>query len=118
MKQILLLILLAGCGGMEHELDEELEETTSAAEEAVGCKGKAYPYCLECIGIHCSLVQCGPTEHHFWPNQMNDDRARCKMLVSNWAGPKVCDGLPIVAYKYWFRTTSGQQGMSDYLSCQ
>ncbi len=114
MKWIALTLALAACGGVELE---ETEEISAIEVETAGCRGRAFGYCLRCMGLNCWFEQCAPTAEHFWMGQQNDDRARCRTLVSNWAKPKACTGEPILAYSWWFRTTSGAHETSGLMGC-
>ncbi len=95
--------LAVACGGVEGELAES--ESSVSSE---GCEGMAFAHCPVCNDANeCSLQQCGAAAWHFWTGAQNDDRVRCRDLVSRWAGPRVCGRAGVEAYTYWFRTSSG-----------
>jgi len=95
-------VLAIGCGGAD-----ELAESESPAG-ARGCEGIAFGHCLVCNDLNeCDLQQCGYAPWYFWTGAHNDDRARCRDLVSRWAGPRVCSQANVEAYTYWFKPTSG-----------
>jgi hypothetical protein len=99
-----LLLLAAACGGVD-----DLAEGESAAR-AVGCEGTAFAHCPVCNDLdECTLQTCGSSAWYFWSGAQNDDRIRCRDLVSRWAGPKVCGRSNVEAYTFWFRTSSGEE---------